>query len=74
MPDATNFAELDGQRVELLPARNLLSLLSMIDLGTDGAPGIPGTPGSGTPGPDVLPIGLPTGVGDTGGAGSSSSG
>ena len=66
MSDATNSAELDGQHVELLPARTLLSLLSVIDLGTDGSPGTPGTPGLGTPGPNLLPIGLPTNVGDGG--------
>lgn len=74
MPDATSFAEFDGQHVELLPIRTLLSLLSAIDLGTDGAPGVPGAPGPGTPGPNLLPTELPTGSGDTGGAGSSSSG
>ncbi|MGH4009270.1 MAG: hypothetical protein ACRDTH_14130 [Pseudonocardiaceae bacterium] len=74
MSDATSFAELDGQHVELLPIRTLLSLFSAIDLGTGGAPGVPGAPGAGTPGPDLLPVGLPTGIGDTGGAGSSSSG
>ncbi len=72
MSDATNCAELDGQHVELLPARTLLSLLSMIDLGTDGAPGTPGTPGLGTPGPVTwLPISSPTNV--VGDAGSASS-
>lgn len=70
MSDATSDAELNGQHVELLPARTLLSLPSLslpsvIDLGTDGAPGIPGTPGLGTPGPGTwLPISSPTSVGD----------
>ncbi|MGH3918286.1 MAG: hypothetical protein ACRDSG_04470 [Pseudonocardiaceae bacterium] len=74
MSDATSIAKLDGQHVELLPARTLLSLLSVVDLGTDGAPGIPGKPGPSIPGPGTwLPVDSP-GVGDTGGAGSSSSG
>jgi hypothetical protein len=37
MPDALNLAEIDGQRVELLPARTVLSLFV-----SDGTPGSPG--------------------------------
>ncbi len=74
MSDVMRLAELDGQNVELLPARTLLSLLSVVDLGIDGAPGTPGTPGPGTPGPDMLPIGLPTAMSDAGSTGSSRSG
>ncbi len=74
MSDAMRLAELDGQNVELLPARTLLSLLSVVDLGIDGAPGTPGAPGPGIPGPDLLPLDLPTAMSDTGSAGSSSSG
>lgn len=69
MSDATSCAELDGQHVELLPARTLLSLLNMIDLGIDGAPGTPGAPGTGVPGQDVIPIDLPVGMGGSGGSG-----
>lgn len=53
MSDATNCAEFDGQQVELLPARTLLSLFSVIDLDTGGTPGTPGTPGLNIPGTDV---------------------
>ncbi|MGH3836229.1 MAG: hypothetical protein ACRDSF_11070 [Pseudonocardiaceae bacterium] len=75
MSDATRLAELDEQHVELLPARTLLSLLSAIDLGTDGAPGTPGTPGPSIPGPGTwLPIDSQSSIGDTGSAGSSTSG
>lgn len=37
MPDALSLAELDGQHVELLPARTVLSLFV-----SDGTPGSPG--------------------------------
>ncbi len=70
MPDAMSVAELNGQHIELLPTRIVLSLLSAVDLGTDGAPGVPGTPGTGTPGPGSwLPIDVPSSSAGSGGAG-----
>lgn len=58
MSDVTNGTENDEQRVELLPARTVLSTLSMMDLGSDDAAGIPGAPGPGDVGPDtLLPLG-----------------
>jgi hypothetical protein len=44
MPDALSHAELDGQHVELLPARTVLSLF--VSDGTPGSPG-DGSDGSG---------------------------
>ena len=36
MSDALSFADIDGQHVELLPARTVLSLFSLGDPGDDG--------------------------------------
>ena len=59
MSDAQSFAELDGQQVELLPARTVLSMFAQ------GLEGAPGAPGVGTIGATVL--GIP--VGDNSGNG-----
>lgn len=45
MSDTLNFAQLDGWRVELLPARTVMSLFSV-----DGSAGTPGSGGQGEPG------------------------
>ena len=72
MSDETSCAELDGQHVELLPARTVLSLVSVVDLDTGGAPGITGTPGPSVPGTGPLnPLGSQPSLGESGGAGSS---
>jgi hypothetical protein len=47
-----SFAELDGQHVELLPARTVLSMFSA----DDGGIGLPGSPGTGSLGLNVLGI------------------
>lgn len=52
MSDAVSFADLDGQHVELLPARTVLSLFSA----GDGGIGLPGAPGTGTVGFNFLGI------------------
>lgn len=44
MSVATTFAELDGQHVELLPARTVFSLLSLVDPGAPGNPTGPDKP------------------------------
>lgn len=77
MSEDTSFAEFDGQHVELLPARTVLSLLGTALPGTDGTPGTPGIPGKG--GISGSATGLPLGdnqysVIDRGGIGSSTSG
>ncbi len=48
MSDAIDLAELDGQQVELLPARTVLSLFSAV--GNNGDPGVPGANGQGVAG------------------------
>ncbi|MGH3717803.1 MAG: hypothetical protein ACRDRI_02990 [Pseudonocardiaceae bacterium] len=68
MSDALSFTELDGQQVELLPARTVLSMFAQ---GTDGghaANGIDGigTLGLKTLGLDIIP-GSGNGVGGPGG-------
>jgi len=60
MSDTVNFVELDGQHVELLPARTVLSLFSAGDSGI----GMNGAPGIGTLGLNLL--GLPLGPGSNG--------
>jgi hypothetical protein len=61
MSDTVRFAELDGQHMELLPARTVLSMFSA----GDGGIGLPGTPGIGGFGATVLgvPLGNATGNG-----------
>ena len=39
MSDALTFAELEGQNIEALPARTVLSLLDIVDLGGGDAQG-----------------------------------
>lgn len=62
MSDALSFAEVDGQRVELLPARTVLSMFSM-----GGPPR--GDAGTGSTGSPASP-GVTGGMGGAGGAGS----
>jgi hypothetical protein len=50
MSDAMSFAEFDGQHVELLPARTVLSLFSVGDQGANGSPGTAGSDGQSIPG------------------------
>jgi hypothetical protein len=72
MSDTVNFAELDGQHVELLPPRTVLSMFSADGGGltSDGAPGI------GTANVTVLGIPIPPGSNSNGvgGAGTSANG
>lgn len=42
MSDAVNFAEIDAQRVELLPARTVLSSGGRFDFAVDGVEGADG--------------------------------
>ena len=56
MSDTLNFAQLDGQHVELLPARTVMSLFSV-----DGDPGTPGSGGPGAPGTGHNQGGISTG-------------
>ena len=67
MSDTDNFAELDEQHVELLPARTVLSMFSA----GDGGVGSDGTDGVGTFGAMVagIPIGdnVGNGIGTDGG-------
>ncbi|MGH3997653.1 MAG: hypothetical protein ACRDTJ_09355 [Pseudonocardiaceae bacterium] len=49
MSDAMSFAELDGQHVELLPARTVLSLFSVGDQGANGSQGTAGADGQSVP-------------------------
>jgi hypothetical protein len=68
MSDALNCPELDGQQVELLPARTVLSMFAQVadgGQGTDGAPGI-GTLGLRALNTDLIP-GSGNGVGGAGG-------
>jgi hypothetical protein len=50
MSDALGFAEFDGQHVELLPARTVLSLFSAGDQGPNGSQGTAGSDGQSIPG------------------------
>ena len=56
MSDALSFAEIDGQHVELLPARTVLSLVAMGKGGGDGGAGGPGGNGRGGIGVNLLNI------------------
>ena len=47
MSDALSFAEIDGQRVELLPARTVMSMFSAGGAGRGGNGGTGGTGGVG---------------------------
>ncbi len=58
MSDALNCAEFDGQQVELLPARTVLSMFAQ---GTDGGYGTGGAPGIGNFGLRILGIDIPPG-------------
>ncbi len=60
MSDTVSFAELDGQHVELLPARTVLSMFSAGDAGTASN----GTNGTGTLGITILGIPVPPGGGN----------
>lgn len=76
MSDALSFTEIDGQPVELLPARTVLSLFSA---GGDGGLGGVGGKGGGGVGLNALDVnalgGGLNGAGDgTGGGGSSANG
>ena len=74
MSDAVSFAEIDGQHVELLPARTVMSMHA--GFGGIGAGG-PGGPGQGGLGADLLNIDVlgqqgnlaGNGVGGSGGPG-----
>lgn len=50
MSDAMGVADLDGQHVELLPARTVLSLFSVGDQGANGSQGTAGANGQSIPG------------------------
>jgi len=63
MSDTVSFADFDGQHVELLPARTVLSMFSAVD----GGIGLPGTPGVGGFGATVL--GVPLGNATSNGIG-----
>ncbi len=54
MSDAVSFVEIDGQHVELLPARTVLSMFALA--GGNGGAGGPGGHGSGGVGLNVLDI------------------
>jgi hypothetical protein len=77
MPDAVSFAEIDGQRVELLPARTVMSLFATGGGGNGGTGGSGGS-GYGGIGLDVLNVnatgsqenGAGSGIGGSGGAAS----
>ena len=58
MSDAVSFVEIDGQHVELLPARTVLSMFAQ---GTDGGYGTGGAPGIGNFGLRILGIDIPPG-------------
>ncbi len=57
MSDALSFAEIDGQHVELLPARTVLSLFSL-GKGNTGGTGGDGGKGFGGIGVQLIPINL----------------
>ncbi|MBV8539153.1 MAG: hypothetical protein JO063_04025 [Pseudonocardiales bacterium] len=63
MSDALSFAELDGQQVELLPARTVLSTFTQ---GADGGTAIDGTDGVGVIGINRLIPGGGNGYGTPG--------
>jgi hypothetical protein len=65
MSDVLSFTELDGQHVELLPAR---TVLSMFVQGTDGGQGSNGTDGVGFLGIGRIIPGGGNGVGSNGGS------
>jgi hypothetical protein len=56
MSDALSFAEIDGQYVELLPARTVMSMFVVRGGGGDGGKGGPGGKGAGGIGLNVLNI------------------
>ncbi|MDQ4010794.1 MAG: hypothetical protein M3228_08885 [Actinomycetota bacterium] len=69
MSDAVSFTDLDGQHVELLPARTVLSMFSA----GDGGVASDGTNGQGTIGGNILGMPMPifgqgNGVGTNGGS------
>jgi hypothetical protein len=79
MPDALSFAEIDGQHVELLPARTVLSMFALgKGGGGDGGAGGAGGKGTGGIGVNLLDIDVlgdqtnsaADGVGGRGGAAS----
>ncbi len=80
MSDAWSFAEIDGQHVELLPARTVMSLFGMNECrGGNGGTGGAGGEGEGGIGLNVLNITLPddqtnSAADGTGGAGGSANG
>jgi hypothetical protein len=71
MSDALTFTELDGQHVELLPARTVLSMFTQ---STDGGQGNNGTDGMGLIGINHLIPGGGNGMGGPGGSADGSSG
>jgi len=79
MFDALSFAEIDGQHVELLPARTVMSMFSLGKGGGDGGQGGNGGKGAGGVGVNLLDINV---LGDqtnsaadgVGGAGGSANG
>jgi hypothetical protein len=56
MSDALSFTEIDGQHVELLPARTVLSMFALGKGGGDGGQGGAGGKGTGGIGLNVLDI------------------
>ena len=56
MSDALSFTEIDGQQVELLPARTVLSMFALGKGGGDGGVGGAGGKGTGGIGLNVLDI------------------
>jgi hypothetical protein len=56
MSDVLSFAELDGQHVELLPARTVLSLFGTVGNGGNGGTGGAGGSGTGGFGVNLLNI------------------
>jgi hypothetical protein len=70
MSDTVSSTELDGQHVELLLARTVLSMFA-----GDGGLGLPGAPGTGSLGINVLGIPvIPGGGNDIGSPGASADG
>ncbi len=58
MSDAVSFVEIDGQHVELLPARTVLSMFALGGGGGNGGAGGAGGHGSGGIGVNLLDIDL----------------
>jgi hypothetical protein len=56
MSEALSFVEIDGQHVELLPARTVMSMFAVKGGGGDGGAGGPGGKGTGGIGLNVLDI------------------